>query len=475
MINIHYRQRKNRLVKLMQDNSLAIIIGNSEYYRTESGEYNFRVNNNLFYFTGFDEPDSILIISKTNNRNVKSYLFCREKDELAEIWTGYRYGTKIAREQFNFDNTYDILSFEKNITKFLKNKQNLYFDLVPFYNNTNNLTNGFYLKIQNIILKTLDDFSKLSKRDFFIPNQIIALQNLMQKLRIIKDDEEIKLLKQAADISSNAYKAMLQKCHAGLKESNLEAELSYYFRNNDAAFNHAYSPIVASGKNACVLHYNQNNKILENGELVLVDAGCEYNNYAADITRTFPVSGKFSPLQKDIYNIVLEAQKNAISYLKIGESYITSHKQAIYTLIGGLIDLKILPKTDLETAYKEGKWQLFYMHGTSHFLGMDVHDIGLYKNLKINTKNTKNTKNNNNNNEDSWIKLEKNMVLTVEPGLYFSEQALLKNNINLNKKYFAEFKNIGIRIEDDVIINSQAEVYTTAPKTIAEIENIMAK
>ncbi len=425
----------NQLNSLLGENGVLILESGEEKKRTFSSYYPFRVDNNFYYLSGFNEPHSILMVLG-GKKKAQTILFCRKKDKEKEMWEGFRFGPQYAKKTFHFTKAFPIESFSIRFAEFLKNKTQLFWAM------------GENKELDDFILKTLENLKKESKKGLIYPHCFQNARNLMQQLRIIKTEEEMLLMKKAAQISDGGHIRAMQKVRPAMWEYQLEAELSYAFRQNGGAELHAYAPIVAGGKNACILHYSQNNQILNDQDLVLIDAGAEYQHYAADITRTFPVNGQFTPEQKIIYEMVLNAQKEAISLMKEGIDFNTPHLKVIRLFTEGLMDLKIIEKMNIDNAIEKGDWQKFYMHGTSHFLGMDVHDLGEYKQNK------------------KWVHLKKGMVLTVEPGLYFNEK-----DLPLEKQ---QFKNIGIRIEDNVLIQkNHAEIYTQAPKEIKEIEDLM--
>lgn len=431
-----FQQHLKNLNKILGENSILILESGKEKQRTFSADYPFRVNNNFYYCSGFNEPDSILIVL-SGKKNAQTILFCREKNEEKEMWQGFRFGPKLAKQEFKFNAAFPIHQFKNKLENYLKNKNNLFWQI------------GDNKILDDFIFQSIDNLKK--QRGVVYPKNLKNAYDLFENLRVIKNQQEIILMQEAAKISDCGHIRAMQTVQPGMWEYQLEAELSYVFRQNGAAFEHAYAPIVAGGKNACVLHYNQNNCLLNSNELVLIDAGAEYQHYAADITRTFPISGKFTPEQKIIYEIVLNAQKIAIHSIKENVDFNQAHLNVIRFYVESLMDLKIIKKGNTDNAIEQGKWKNFYMHGTSHFLGLDVHDLGIYKN-----------------NEKEWIQFKKGMVLTVEPGLYLNEKHL--------PDHLKQFKNIGIRIEDNVLITEKgAQVYTHAPKEIAEIEHLMAQ
>lgn len=423
-----FGEHLKNLNKLLGEDAVLILTSGKEKPRTASSDYPFRVDNNFYYTSGFEEPDSVLIVSG-NRRNPKTILFCREKNEMAEQWMGFRFGPKLAKQKFALSLAFPIQTFETKLADYLKNKTYLYWAI------------GENFKLDNLIFKAIDDLKK--SRCPIFPSVFKHCDSLFEKLRVIKTDGEIIALQKAAKISDAGHIHAMQCCRPKMLEYQLEAELSYAARQNGGNALHAYPPIVAGGKNACVLHYTQNNSVLNDGELVLIDAGAEFQNYAGDITRTFPINGKFSESQKIIYEIVLTAQKEAIKTIKPGVHFNTPHEKVVEVFVDALMNLNILEKGNIQNAIEKGDWKKYYMHSTSHFLGLDVHDMG-----------------------DRNQTFQKGMVLTVEPGLYFSEKDLPQE--------FQHFKNIGIRIEDNVLITDDGnEVYTQAPKEIADIESLM--
>ena len=415
---------------LLGPNGVLILKSGQEKTRTASSNFPFRVDNNFYYISGFNEPDSILIICGGQKRP-KRILFCRPKNESEEQWLGFRDGPKLAQKKFQFSAAFSISDFKKKLPFYLKNKTHLFWAI------------GESKILDDLIFKTVDNLKK--SRASIYPDTFRHCDSLFKELRVIKNKDEIECMKKAAQISDAGHIRAMQYCRSEMLEYQLEAELSYAFRQNGGNALHAYPPIVAGGQNACILHYTQNNAVLNDGELVLIDAGAEFQNYAGDITRTFPVNGKFTPSQKAVYEIVLTAQKEAIQSIKPGVDFNAPHEKVIEVFVSGLMDLKILKKDNIQNAIEQGNWKKFYMHSTSHFLGLDVHDVG-----------------------ERNQTLKPGMVLTVEPGLYFNAQYLPEE--------LKTFHHIGIRIEDDVFItNTGCRVYTHAPKEITDIEYLMNK
>lgn len=426
-----YFKRRRKLARLMQNNSIVILESATEKTRNNDSLFRYRQCSNFYYLTGYNLPNAVLFIIKKNNKSI-SHFFTKKPNKHDEIWSG------------KLDNS-------SKICKTLSMDKCNYIDNI-------NMHLDFYLKNCLIICHSLDKFSNLKqliedkteslqkkyRQGVEYPSKIISLNKMLHKIRLIKSSEEISQIKKACDISVRAHKDLMKACRPGLNERQLEAGLIHEFRKSNAT--EAYTSIVASGKNACTLHYIQNNSTMKDGDLLLTDAAAEYMNYASDITRTIPVNGKFTDAQKSIYNIVLDAQKNAIKKCKIGNNLANIHSEAIKILTKGLIKLGLL-KGKLENILKKEGYKKFYMHNTGHWVGLDVHDPSEYLEDK------------------KPIKLKAGMIFTVEPGLY------IKADNSVPRK----FHNIGIRIEDDILITKKGPVILTsgAPKDINDIERQM--
>ena len=403
---IHQNRRKELLSQL-DEGALVIISTNPEQLRNGDVHYPFRPHSDFWYLTGFTEPQAVAVFSKDTYT-----IFLRDKDPAREIWDGKRLGVSDAPQALKADKAYSIDELKTQLPKLIVNTTVLYYDFKPC---------------------TLDDeiITRLPK------TQYQSLASYVHEMRLIKDDGEIELMQKAADISVNAHQLAMQRTHADLFEFEVASVFDAEFRKNNAE--HAYTPIVAGGENACVLHYIENNKILNDGDLLLIDAGCEVEGYASDITRTFPVNGTFSEAQRQIYQIVLDAQLAAIESIKPGVMVVKPHQIATHVIQQGLIDLGILQAS--------GDLSQFYMHGTGHYLGLDVHDVGAYQ------KN------------DQHRQYEIGMVTTVEPGIY------IRKDDKINPIYWG----IGIRIEDDVLITNNGNKVLTGAlvKEIDDIESLM--
>ena len=429
MMEQTYAKRRNELLAHIGE-GVAIIPTARERVRSRDSHYPFRYDSDFWYLSGFPEPEAVMVL--VGGSAPKTVLFCRVKDELREVWDGARYGPAAAREAFGFDEAYAFDEFEKKLPDLITNRSALWYAL------------GADRAWDAKIVAALNAVRAQVRAGQHAPSSVCDLRDPIERMRSIKDDDEKAIMRSAAAISSRGHARAMQSCRPGIAEYELEAELAYEFRKSGAD-GHAYSPIVAGGANACVLHYVDNRKFLAKNDLVLIDAGCELEGYSSDITRTFPVSGRFSGAQRDAYEIVLAAQAAAIAAVKPGAPFIAYHEAALAVLVQGMIDLKLLCGS-VEGIVESEAYKRFYMHRTGHWLGLDVHDAGEYKAGK------------------DWVKLAPGMALTVEPGLYIAPAADVPHAL----------QGIGIRIEDDVFVSDEGcEVYTSAPRTIAEIEETM--
>ncbi|OIP18727.1 MAG: Xaa-Pro aminopeptidase [Betaproteobacteria bacterium CG2_30_59_46] len=425
-----YQQRRLRLAEQMQG-GVAVIPTAPERPRNRDSVYPYRFDSYFHYLTGFGEPEAALVL--VAGAAPKSILFCREKNPEREVWDGFRYGPAAAREEFGFDEAYPITELDAMMPKLLADQPSLYFHL------------GADSDWDARAVGWLNAVRAEVRNGIAAPSAIRDVRVLLDEMRLIKSTEEIAALRRAAEISTAAHRRAMQQVRPGRHEYEIEAELLHEFRRMGAQAP-AYSSIVAGGANACVLHYVDNGAVLRDGDLLLIDAACELDGYAADITRTFPVNGRYSAAQKDVYEIVLAAQAAAINAVKIGASWDDPHQAALKVLAQGMIGLGLCTGS-MDGVLESGDYKRFYMHKTGHWLGMDVHDVGDYKR------------------GGQWRKLEAGMVLTVEPGCYIRPGEGVPESL----------WNIGIRIEDDVLVTAQGcEVLTlAAPKTVAEVEAVM--
>jgi len=421
-------RRRNLLQRL--GNGVAIVPTAPERVRNRDTHHPYRFDSYFWYLTGFPEPEAVLVL--VGGEQPQSLLFCRGKNEEREIWDGFRYGPEAAREAFGVDAAYPIEELDTRLPELLADRARLWHSI------------GHDSEWDARIAAALNTVRGQSRAGKRAPAEIRDLRAELDQLRLVKDAHELDCMQRAADIASAGHARAMAACHPGMAEYELEAELTYEFRRRGASA-HAYPPIVAGGANACILHYVENDKLLADGTLVLIDAGCEVEGYASDITRTFPVGGRFSGPQKDAYEIVLAAQAAAIAAIRPGAHFMTPHEAAVRVLTQGMVDLGLL-KGDLDTLIEGKAYSRFYMHRTGHWLGLDVHDAGEYKE------------------GDNWMLLQPGMTLTVEPGLYIRPGEGVPEHLH----------GIGIRIEDDVAVTATGcHVYTTAPRSVAEIEEVM--
>jgi len=427
-----YQLRREQLAQKLSDGSVAIIPAGQEGLRNGDAHYRFRQDSNFYYLTGFNEPDAILII--VADKDTKSYLFNRSRNPAEEQWTGKRLGQDAAVTQLGMHAAFPIESIAEEIPKLLLGKSAIYYAL------------GRDPALEQHIINALNKVKAQVRRGIKAPGSLCDLEPILGEMRLFKSDAEIRLMRKAAKISVDAHKSVMRKCSELTHEYQLEAELIYEFSRHGCR-SVAYDPIVGSGENACILHYTENNQPLRQGDLVLIDAGGEYENYAADITRTFPVNGIFSPEQKSIYELVLKSQKAGITAIKPGLAFNKVQLIIVEVLTKGLCELGIL-KGSVDELIANEAYKPFYMHNSGHWLGLDVHDAGQYKLT------------------GEWRPLEPGMVLTVEPGLYIGAHIA-----GVDKRWW----NIGVRIEDDVLVTKSGNEVLTGdlPVNIDEIEALM--
>jgi Xaa-Pro aminopeptidase len=431
-----YAQRRARLLTQMQ-RGIAIIPTAPEVARNADTHYSYRHDSNFYYLSGFTEPEAVLVLvaSQDDNSLQQSILFCREKNLEREIWDGHRFGPDGAREQFGFDAAYSIAQLDEKLAELMGNQPALFYPL------------GGDAAWDQRILKLRSAVQEKIRSGIRAPDEIRDVRALLNEMRLFKDAHELDIMRRAAAISTSAHRRAMQFTRPDQFEYQVEAELLHEFCRHGAR-HPAYTSIVAGGANACVLHYVGNDAKLRDGDLLLIDAGCEVDGYASDITRTFPVNGRFSAAQKEVYEIVLAAQAAAIAAAQPNQTWDVPHDAALRILAQGFIDLKLC-RGSVDDVLESESYKKFYMHRTSHWLGMDVHDVGDYKT------------------GDNWRALQPGMVLTVEPGCYIRPA----DDVPL------ALWNIGIRIEDDMLITAKGnEVLTdAAPKTVADIEELMRK
>ncbi len=416
------------------ESGVVIVPTTQEIIRNADSTYPFRFDSGFYYLTGFTEPDAVFV-QVIGKDKVENILFCRDKDIEREIWDGYRFGPAAAAEQFGFDAAYPIEELDKRIVELMKNQPRIYYPLAK------------EMRWDRRINRWLSEVRGLARTGVAAPTAMLDVRSALDEMRLFKDNYEIGILRQAGQINAQAHIRAMQFAQAGQFEYQVEAEMLHdYYRQGSRS--PAYNSIVASGANSCVLHYGENNARMNDGDLLLIDAGCEIAGYASDITRTFPVNGKFTPAQRAVYEITLAAQEAALATIYAGSTWNAPHDAATRVLAQGMIDLKLLTGS-LEEVIEKETYKQFYMHRTGHWMGLDVHDCGAYKIA------------------GEWRTLQSGMVMTVEPGFYIRPAA------NVPK----EFENIGIRIEDDVLVtdNGYENLTQDCPKTVAEIEAVMAK
>ena len=430
-MNTCYQNRRGLLLNCI-DEGIIVIPTSREKIRNKDAHYPFRPDSYFYYLTGFTEPDAVPVLHK-NGEN-KSTIFCREKNIEKEIWDGFRLGPSSAPASLDVDEAFPIDELDKLMPKFLENQESVYSVI------------GVDTRWDSKIISWLNHTRSKVRTGIRAPSSLKDIRRYLDEMRLIKDETELNIMRSAAKISSVAHKAAMKATAPNKNEYEVEAELLYHFKKHGSEFP-AYTSIVAGGANSCVLHYIENNQKLKDGELLLIDAGCELHGYASDITRTFPINGKYTQAQKEVYSIVLNAQEAAIGQVKAGNSWQAPHEAALKILAEGMVALGLL-KGSVEEVIETEAFSRFYMHRTGHWLGMDVHDVGDYKT------------------NGQWRNLEPGMVLTVEPGMYIRKAPDIPK----------DFWNIGIRIEDDVVVTGGGcEILTSdTPKSISDIEAIMA-
>ena len=427
-----YAQRRKQLMKMMGEDSIAILPAAPLLIRNRDVEHKFRQDSDFYYLSGFVEPESVIVLIP-GRKNGSFVLFCRQRDPKKETWNGYRYGPEGAVEHFGADEAYPIDDLEDVLPGLMEHCQSVHYTI------------GLNPEFDKHVMNCVNSLRRGSRGGVHAPYEFVSLDYLLHDMRLFKGREEIRLMRRAAKISVAAHIRAMKVCQPGMNEYQLEAELMYEFSRNGAGW--AYPSIVGGGANGCILHYTENNKPLNDGDLVLIDAGAEYGGYASDITRSFPVNGVYSAAQKEIYELVLAAQEAAIKQTKPGNHWNDPHNAAVRVLTRGLVELGLLKGKTTELIKKEA-YTKYYMHRTGHWIGMDVHDVGDYKV------------------DDEWRLLEPGMVMTIEPGLY----------IPAGSRGARRWWNIGVRIEDDVAVTRDGcELLTKGlPRTVAEVESVMA-
>ncbi|KOP51823.1 Xaa-Pro aminopeptidase [Pseudomonas tremae] len=429
-----YARRRKALMAQMEPNSIAILPAAAVAIRNRDVEHVYRQDSDFQYLSGFPEPEAVVVLIP--GREYGEYvLFCRERNPERELWDGLRAGQEGAIRDFGADDAFPITDIDEILPGLIEGRDRVYSAM------------GSNPEFDRHLMDWINVIRSKAHLGAQPPKEFVALDHLLHDMRLYKSAAEIKVMRAAADISARAHVRAMQACRAGLHEFSLEAELDYEFRKGGSKMP-AYGSIVASGRNGCILHYQQNDAALRDGDLVLIDAGCEIDCYASDITRTFPVNGRFSAEQKAIYELVLKSQYAAFDAIGPEKHWNQAHEATVQVITAGLVELGLL-RGDVDQLIETEAYKAFYMHRAGHWLGMDVHDVGEYKV------------------GGEWRVLEVGMTLTVEPGIYISP-----DNLDVAKKW----RGIGVRIEDDVVVTRQGcEILSGGvPKTVAEIEALMA-
>jgi len=426
-------KRRKSLMEQVGNGNIALIASANNQTRNRDVEFPFRQDSDFYYLTGFNEADSLAVFIPGRAQG-EYILFCREFDQKKALWEGAHAGLEGATQHYAADDSFPIDDMDEILPGLLENKNKVFYPM------------GRDSELDHQLLEWITHIRKQSRNGVNAPGELVSLEHLLHEMRLFKTAAELELMQQAADISAQAHKRAMQYCQPGRYEYQIEAELIHEFIHHGLRYV-AYPSIVAGGHNACVLHYINNHDKLKAGDLLLIDAGVECDHYAADITRTFPVSGKFSPAQKQLYQLVLDAQYAAIEQIKPGNPWNLAHDVSVEVLTQGLVKLGLL-KGCVSELIKNEAYKQFYMHRIGHWLGMDVHDVGDYKV------------------DGQWRLLEAGMVLTIEPGLYIPADC---------KTVDKQWRGIGIRIEDDVLVTQQGHrvLTDTVPKEMSQIEDLM--
>ena len=430
-----FARRRRAIMEEMGEGSIAILPAAPVRERNRDVEYPYRQDSDFYYVTGYEEPEAVAVLLPKRKRG-EFVLFCRERDPEMELWNGKRSGLEGACADYGADDAFPIGDIDDILPGLLENQSRVYYAM------------GYYSDFDQRMIGWVNRVRTRSNAGVTSPAEFVALDNLLHEMRLVKSKGEIRAMTRAMEISGDAHIRAMSACRPGMTEYEIEAELNYEFMRAGSR-RAAYPSIVAGGANACVLHYVENRDTLRDGDLLLIDAGAEYDYYASDITRTFPVNGRFSKTQRALYDVVLEAQEAAIEKVQPGNHWNEPHEAAVEVLAEGLVALGLI-KGRASTVIKKGRYRKFYVHRTGHWLGMDVHDVGDYKI------------------EGEWRVLETGMVMTVEPGLYVAPG---------DKQVARKWWNTGIRIEDDVLVTRTGNKVLTAaaPKAADDIEAIVGQ
>ena len=428
-----FAKRRKQLMRMADDDAILILPSAPERIRSKDTTFPYRQDSDFWYLTGFAEPEAVLVLVP-GRKHGECLLFGRERDPGKEAWDGPRAGQEGAIEHYGMDDAYPIADLDEILPGLLEGRSRVYYHF------------GRDKDFDLTLIGWVNRVRSMVRQGAQPPHEFLELGHLLHELRLFKSKDELRLMQRSADIACQAQIAAMKATHHGAHEYEVEAALQFVYRKNNAVA--AYEPIVGAGANACVLHYRANNAALHDGELLLVDAGAEFDNYASDITRTWPVNGVYSPAQRALYQLVLDAQKAALEKARPGKHWIAGHEAAVEVLTEGLLSLGLL-KGSLKSNLAAGEYKRFYMHKTGHWIGLDVHDVGEYKVA------------------GEFRELEPGMVFTIEPGLYIAPGS---------KGVPAKYQGIGIRIEDDVIITKDGhEVLTNGvPREIDAVESLLA-
>ncbi len=429
-----YARRRKNFMALMEPNSIAIIPAAREQVRSRDTEYPYRQDSDFYYLSGFTEPEAVLVLLP-GRRHGQFVVFCRDRDPAMELWHGRRLGPEGVCDKHGADDAFPIGDIDDILPGLIEGRERVYYSM------------GRSTEFDRQIMSWVNSIRAREASGAVPPGEFTDLDHMLHELRLFKSAAELRAMRRAADVTTRAHKRAMGACRPGLFEYQLEAELQHEFAMGGARFP-AYSSIVGGGANACVLHYVENSAKLRDGDLVLIDAGCELDYYASDVTRTFPVNGRFSKEQRALYELVLAAQDAAIAEIRPGNHWNQPHDASVRVITRGLVELGLL-KGRVSKLVKDQAYRAFYMHRVGHWLGLDVHDVGDYRV------------------GEEWRVLEPGMVMTVEPGIYIAPDA---------PKVAKKWRGIGIRIEDNVVVtDAGCEVITSgAPKTVEEIEALMA-
>ncbi|MEJ2132708.1 MAG: Xaa-Pro aminopeptidase [Gammaproteobacteria bacterium] len=429
-----FERRRRRLMEHMEADSIAVLPAAPMRLRNRDTEYPYRQESDFLYLSGFTEPDAVLVLVPGRAQG-EAIMFCAERDAEKERWTGPQLGPERAVQMLHVDDAFPVSDMDEILPGLLEGRQRLYY------------TMGANAEFDRHVMEWVNMLRARKTKGAEPPEEFVDLGHLLHDLRLIKSAAEQRIMRRAGEITAFAHRVAMAKVHPGMNEQALEAELLYEFMRQGARYP-AYPCIVGGGGNACIMHYTANNALLRDGDLVLVDAGCELEHYAADLTRTYPINGKFSGPQRELYEVVLRAQKCAIEAVRPGAHFNAPHEAAVAILVEGLIALGIM-QGDANTILEDESYRRYSVHKSSHWIGLDVHDVGDYRI------------------EGEWREIEPGMVLTVEPGLYIGPDAVDAPE---------PLRGLGVRVEDDVLVTRDGhEVLTAeAPKEIADIEAEMS-